>query len=119
MLLAALITFGATNAGAQGNDAWIGRDKALHFTAGTALAGGGYYLGAVMFESRDRRIVTGLSLAMGAGALKELHDRASGGSASWRDVTWDAVGAATGVTIGWLIDRARGGRPASAPRPTP
>ena len=119
MLLAALITFGATNAGAQGNDAWIGRDKALHFTAGTALAGGGYYLGAVMFESRDRRIVTGLSLAMGAGALKELHDRASGGSASRRDVTWDAVGAATGVTIGWLIDRARGGRPASAPRPVP
>lgn len=40
------------------------------------------------------------------GAAKEIRDR-KGGDPSWRDFTWHAVGAATGVTVAWLIDRAR------------
>ena len=93
-------------AGADDSDPWFARDKALHVGATSALATGGYAAGALVFEGRDKRVATGLVVALGAGAAKELRDRSTGGDASWRDFTWDAIGAATGVTIVWLIDRA-------------
>lgn len=40
------------------------------------------------------------------GAAKGTRD-GKGGDLSWCDFTWNAVGAATGVTVAWSIDRAR------------
>jgi putative lipoprotein len=105
VLFIALGTAGAR--AADDDDAWLGRDKALHFSAGAALAGGGYAASALVFDTRGKRILSGLAVALSAGAAKEWRDRAVGGTASWRDFAWDGVGAATGVTIAWLIDRAR------------
>jgi uncharacterized protein YfiM (DUF2279 family) len=92
---------------AQAADPWIGRDKALHLGAGSTLAAGGYALGALKLEEREKRIAAGLGLSLGASAAKELYDRRTGGDPSWRDFTWGAAGAATGATIAWLIDRLR------------
>ena len=93
--------------GAEGADSWLGRDKALHFTVGTGAASGAYGLSALVFDGRDRRVTTGIAVSLAGSAGKEWYDRSRGGHASWRDFTWGAVGAATGVTIAWLIDRAR------------
>jgi uncharacterized protein YfiM (DUF2279 family) len=106
-----------TAAGAAAQDRWFAPDKALHFAAGAALGAGGYALGSMAFDGRDRRVAVGLSIGIGAGAAKELRDRGSGGTASWRDLAWTAGGAGLGVTTAWLIDRASYRREAPAPAP--
>ncbi|MFN7981951.1 MAG: hypothetical protein U0Q11_08850 [Vicinamibacterales bacterium] len=89
-----------------GDDPWFAHDKALHAAAGAALGAGGYGTGALVFTSTRARIGVGLGVALGAGAAKEWHDRGGRGTPSWRDFAWDGVGAAAGVGVAWLIDRA-------------
>ena len=102
------------------DDPWLGRDKALHAAVSTGLAAGGYAAVAALAKesSTRRRVLSGLTISLGAGAVKEWRDRGYG-SPSWRDFAWDGVGAAAGTTIAWLIDRSRqrgrpGGRAARA-----
>ena len=119
MLAAAVLTLAPSEAHAQ-QDPWFGRDKALHFAAGAAIGTGGYVLGTVAFDRRDRGVVVGLALGLGTGAAKELRDRRSTGHASWRDFAWTAAGTTVGVTAAWLIDRARhGGTVARTPLKRP
>ncbi len=107
---AVMIALVAVEARADGGDRWFASDKAAHFAVTTGLGAGGYGAGAMLFERREARVATGLAVAIGAGAAKEWRDRSRGGHASWRDLTWDAVGAATGATVAWLVDRVRHGR---------
>ena len=62
-----------------------------------------------MTDDRTARVVAGASLAMAAGIGKELWDLAGHGDPSWKDLTWDAIGTATGVltarAIDWLVVR--------------
>lgn len=102
-----LITLSSGRIVADGTDSWSGRDKILHFTAGSALAGGGYGVSALVLDKRRTRAAAGLAVSLSASAAKEWRDRSHGGTASWRDFTWGSVGAAAGVTIAWLIDRSR------------
>jgi putative lipoprotein len=87
------------------SDPWLGRDKALHFAASFTLAGAGHAGAALVSERMPVRVATGASLALGAGIAKEVYDRTSGGDASWRDLTWDVMGTATGMVVAWLLDR--------------
>jgi putative lipoprotein len=90
---------------AAARDDWFGRDKALHFGATFVLAGAGY-AGASAFSSEPVvRLGVGGGLAMGVGIGKELYDRGHGGDPSLKDLTWDALGTATGLVTAWLIDR--------------
>jgi putative lipoprotein len=86
-------------------DRWWATDKALHFSACFMLAGDGYATASVLSEREPYRLLTGFGLAFVAGAAKEAYDKSNGGDASWRDLTWDVVGAATGAAISWIIDR--------------
>jgi putative lipoprotein len=90
---------------AAARDDWFGRDKALHFGVSFALAGAGYAGGAVFSREPVVRFGVGGTVAMGAGIAKELYDRTSGGDPSLKDLTWDALGTATGLCTAWLIDR--------------
>ncbi len=96
---------------AQDADPWFGHDKALHFAATASLAGVGYGGCAMFTDSRPTRVVAATTLAMGAGIAKEVWDLGGHGDASWRDLTWDVIGTATGVlvasAIDWMIRRAR------------
>jgi putative lipoprotein len=89
---------------AAARDPWWGRDKALHFGATFGLSAAGYACGAALTDEPVVRLGVGASLAMGAGLAKEMFDRTSGGDPSLRDLTWDAVGTATGLFTAWLID---------------
>jgi putative lipoprotein len=82
-----------------GDDPWFGRDKFLHFTASAAIqcathavlsANGNEYGGA----SRGAALAT-----LTVGVSKELWDRNHGGTASWRDLAWDAAGGVSGAVI--------------------
>ncbi|MEZ4222635.1 MAG: hypothetical protein R3B13_16965 [Polyangiaceae bacterium] len=103
------VVFFANSAHAE--DDWFGQDKALHFGASATIAGGGYALSTTFLEPRVQRALFGGGLALVAGAGKEAYDATGAGSPSYRDFTWDVIGAATGVAIAWLIDLAIAGDP--------
>jgi uncharacterized protein YfiM (DUF2279 family) len=99
--LVLVLLLGPTPAAAQ--DEWLGRDKALHFGATFLLAGAGYAGGAALSREPVVRLGVGATVAMGAGIAKEMADR-SGGDPSLKDLTWDALGTATGLVTAWLFD---------------
>lgn len=104
--------------GTEDDDPWFGRDKALHFSFSAALATGGYAGAGLLTDDRRWRLLAGGSLAIAAGVGKELFDLSGRGDASARDLTWDAIGAATGLLVAWTVDRfllAPAQRPAAAP----
>ncbi|QRN94785.1 hypothetical protein JRI60_37580 [Archangium violaceum] len=96
-------------------DDWFGRDKALHYSVSAGLAGAGYTGGALLFEEPGARWLTGAGLALGAGVGKEVYDAWRGSFFSFKDLTWDVLGTATGLGLSWAIDRLFFHREASAP----
>ncbi len=90
-------------------DPWFGPDKLIHFAASGSLAVVGYAGASMLTENRPVRIGAGAALALGAGVAKELWDLDGHGDASWRDLSWDLIGAATGllvsVGVDWAVHR--------------
>ncbi len=85
-------------------DPWLGKDKALHFAASSAIAAGGYAIGAALFDARGHALLFGGALATAAGVGKEAIDLAGAGTPSWRDLAWDGMGTVTGLAVAWSID---------------
>ena len=85
-------------------DPWFGRDKALHFGASALLASGGYGATALVADDRRVRLAVGGGFAFSLGVAKELWDLSGHGDASWRDLTWDAVGTVTGLAVAAAVD---------------
>jgi len=99
----------ASAARAADPDPWFGRDKLLHFSAAGSQAVVGYANAEMWTGSRPARAVAGGALAVSAGVAKELWDLDGHGDASWRDLGWDLLGAATGVLVSagvdWAVNR--------------
>jgi uncharacterized protein YfiM (DUF2279 family) len=116
LILAGVVIGLARDVGAE--DRWLARDKAEHAAASAAIGAGGYALAATVTERPKWRVILGTSAAVGAGTAKELWDK-SHGEASWRDFSWDVIGASAGVAIAWAVDRAfrhrRQAQPGRAP----
>ncbi len=87
-------------------DPWFGDDKARHFCASIALAGGGYALGALATDDTHARIALGAAVALGAGLAKEAFDAAGHGTPSFRDLAWDALGTSAGLALSVWFDLA-------------
>ena len=85
-------------------DAWFARDKALHFGASAAITMVGYAGASVTTDHRPTRRAVAVVLGLTAGATKEVWDAFGPGDASWRDLTWDVIGTATGVLVAAGID---------------
>lgn len=106
--IAVMTTAGAAR-GAEAEDPWLGRDKALHFVASASIAGAAYGMTVPFTDGAGTRAAVGAGVAIAAGVGKELWDAAGDGDASWRDFTWDVAGTATGIvvalTIDWIIRR--------------
>jgi putative lipoprotein len=89
---------------APDRDPWWGPDKAAHLAISSAIAATGYGATACVTESRPVRVAVGAGTAVLLGGLKELVDLTGAGHASWKDFTWDVVGAVTGVLVAYLLD---------------
>jgi putative lipoprotein len=101
---------------ADPSDPWWGPDKALHFGASAAIAGGGYAVAAPFVDGFAERVAIGAGLALTVGVSKELIDLAGHGDASFRDLTWDVIGTLVGVGLALSIDLAvRGTQPSQSP----
>jgi uncharacterized protein YfiM (DUF2279 family) len=102
----ALATLGfCPHAAASSEDPWWGHDKALHFAASASLAAGGYALASLAVDAPAHRAALGGAFALSIGLAKELHDAQSGGQASYRDLTWNALGTAVGLGIAVAVDQ--------------
>ena len=97
-------------------DAWFARDKALHYSVSAGLAGAGYVGGALLFDAPEARWLTGAGVALGAGVAKEVYDAGRGSFFSWKDLTWDVLGTASGLAVSWAVDRLVFQRPAAPAR---
>ncbi|HET9955479.1 MAG TPA: hypothetical protein VFQ61_13290 [Polyangiaceae bacterium] len=89
---------------ARAEDRFFGPDKTLHFGASMGLAAGGYAVSGLIWEEPWQRSVAGASLALSAGAAKELWDLSGHGDPSWNDVAWDVIGTAVGVGLVLCVD---------------
>ena len=101
-----IVAFVACSDSAFAQDKWFAADKAKHFGAGAALAGGAYAVSAPVTKRRGWRIAIGTTVGLAAAGGKELRDRRRKGSGSWRDIAWTAGGTASGVLLAWVIDKA-------------
>lgn len=105
LLLAALALLSSGRvARAQEADPWWGRDKALHFGVSASLAAGGYAVSSTVLDERWQRASAGAGFALTLGVGKELYDATGHGSASGKDLAWDAAGTAVGVALALLVD---------------
>lgn len=101
-LLASLLAAGPARA--SDRDPWFGPDKALHFGASALLAAGAYGATALVTDDRGVRLAVGGGFALSLGIAKELWDLSGHGDPSWRDLTWDAVGTASGLAVAAALD---------------
>ena len=86
-------------------DPWFGRDKLYHFVGSAVIEGAGHAIGrSAGLEYRDAAW-TAAGITLGTGVAKELHDRADGRFFSWRDLTADVAGGATGAVLARQLDR--------------
>jgi putative lipoprotein len=113
----ALLMAPAARAQQSEPDPWFGHDKALHFAASASIAVVSYGGASLVTDDRPTRATAAFAIALGAGVLKETWDLTGHGDASWRDLTWDVIGTASGVLFAWAIDWAIGRlrAPAAAP----
>lgn len=99
-----MAVFASSRGLAQQRDPWWGPDKQLHFTYSALITGISYGGLAMTYSDRPVRLLGGGAVAMSAGIGKEVYDLSGHGDPSWRDLTWDALGVATGLGISLLVD---------------
>jgi putative lipoprotein len=117
-LLAAAMTCSATRARAQQQpdpDPWFGRDKAAHFTVSAVIASTTYAISTTAFRARYPPLLIGGGLTLAIGGAKEGIDALGFGDPSWKDFTWDVIGAVVGLGLAWGIDLAVRGVSAQEP----
>ncbi len=82
-----------------GDDPWWGPDKALHLgvSAGVSLGAGWLLHQAKVPAPLELPLAFGATVLLGA--AKEAADALGLGTPSWRDFTWDVVGALCGALL--------------------
>lgn len=84
------------------DDAWLGRDKALHFTISFLLTTNGQYVLVNKFDAGEgAALPVSAGGALAVGLAKEVYDarRIGGSGFSVRDLAWDAAGIAAAALL--------------------
>ena len=94
-VLLLMLTPGAAHAQSR-TDAWFGPDKVKHFFTSALIQSLAYSVGQVTTRGSRSSLLLSASVASAAvGIGKEMHDHASYGLFSVRDIAWDAAGVGT------------------------
>jgi len=93
-------------------DRWLGPDKALHLGCSLAITEVAFHGAGLLFpkiaQDKPARAFVALTVGLSAGVGKELLDAYSHNAFSGKDLTADAVGIATGLSIGLLVEHLTG-----------
>lgn len=98
IVASALLIAGTVNAACVNNDAWVGRDKTIHFGAGMAAGS----VATLVFKDPDAGFLFGASV----GFMKELYDKQHPDkhTCSFQDFAVTALGAAAGAYgTAWIV----------------
>ena len=79
-------------------DPWLGEDKLRHFGLSFAAGSFSYGAGRVLLDA-DAALWISAAAAVAAGVGKEWLDVRRGRPWSWKDLAWDAAGAAAALLI--------------------
>lgn len=82
-----------------GGDSWFGVDKVKHFFMGAFVQSVGYSVTRLTGASHNTSLVAASAITAGVSVGKEVWDSYSGGSASLKDLTWDAAGAGASTLL--------------------
>jgi len=82
-----------------GGDSWLGVDKVKHFFMGAFVQSVGYSAVRATGASHDAALASATAFTAGVSIGKELWDAHSGGTASMRDLAWDAAGAGAATLV--------------------
>ncbi|HEX5514997.1 MAG TPA: hypothetical protein VFY81_11405 [Gammaproteobacteria bacterium] len=86
-------------------DPWWGQDKAAHLVVSAALSATMTHLAMETGESGPRAHAEAVSVVLVLGAGKEAYDSRPGGTGwSWRDMSWNLLGALLGGVLVRLTD---------------
>lgn len=99
-----VLLFAAPSSAAE-SDGWLGQDKALHFGATALLSSYSYGTSAIFTDNVWIRLGIGAGIAATASVGKEVWDVYNHGDPSYKDLTWDAIGTATGLLVAWSLDQ--------------
>ena len=98
LVLAVNLIYGQT--AAPHPDAWFGIDKIKHFFMSAFIESVAY--SALQAARMNHRAALGsaIGVTMAVGVGREIHDKRTPGNIfGVRDLTWDAIGAATGAVM--------------------
>lgn len=86
-------------------DNWTGKDKAQHYFSSAVLAAAGSEISQHQNHSHGQNLRFDFLFSLSFGVGKELYDSRSAGSGwSWKDLSWDVAGAASGIAL-WNLSQ--------------
>ena len=81
-------------------DSWFGIDKIKHFFISAFIESVSYSALQAAKVNRRPALAGAIGVTAAFGVARELHDRRTPGNRfSYRDLTWDAIGAGAGVVL--------------------
>jgi len=85
---------------AVARDSWFGIDKIKHFFISAFIESVSYSALQAARVKRRPALTGAIGVSAALGVARELHDRRTPGNRfSYRDLTWDALGAAAAATM--------------------
>ncbi len=99
LLLTFRLTFAGVAPAPAPPDRWFGEDKVQHFFLSFAVTNMSYGTARLLGMDSGPASVTAGITAGAAGIGKEIHDQATGGRFSLKDLVWDGAGIAAGLTL--------------------
>lgn len=82
-----------------GGDSWFGVDKIKHFLIGAFVQSVGYSAARATGAGHGASLAAATSITAAVSIGKEVWDAHSGGTPSFRDLTWDAAGAGAATLL--------------------
>jgi len=86
------------------NDEWFGKDKLKHFSATFLIGAAAYSTARLGDTSKDNASIIGFLLSSTCGIAKEINDEVRRDEWSYKDMIWDIIGGAAGVSLSRALD---------------
>ncbi|MBT6227505.1 MAG: hypothetical protein HOI47_12725 [Candidatus Scalindua sp.] len=85
-------------------DEWFARDKLKHFSATFLIGAAAYSTARWGDASKNDASIIGFSLSSTCGMAKEINDEVRRDDWSYKDLIWDFIGGAAGVSLSNALD---------------
>ncbi|MDP6924496.1 MAG: hypothetical protein QGI94_06895 [Candidatus Scalindua sp.] len=88
----------------DGKDEWFASDKLKHFSASFLIGAATYSAARWGDASKDDASIIAFSFSSSLGIVKEINDEIRRDNWSYKDLIWDFMGGAAGVSLSNAVD---------------